>query len=67
MEFLKAYLRNIFILVLILAGMVIFLLIFYPGVLTIYSEMIKVYSVLKLWPILILGLLVMIMPRLRRK
>jgi hypothetical protein len=67
MDFLRAYLRNLLVLALIIAGLAIFCLIFYPRVFTLFSEVIKVYSILKLWPLLILAILVGIIPRRSRR
>jgi hypothetical protein len=67
MNYLIAYLRNLLVITLVIGVMFIFVRIFYPGVLTIYSEMGNAYTILKLWPILILGLLVMALPQRRRR
>jgi hypothetical protein len=67
MKFLSAYLRNLLILILIIAGSLIFLRIFYPDTLPLISTMGSFYGALKLWPIIILALLIFAMPRRSRR
>lgn len=66
MKFLQAYLRNLFLMALVVVGMLVFAKIFYPGVLSFLPLMGQVYSGLNMWPAIILVLLVVALPRRRR-
>jgi len=66
MSYLKRYLRNLLILALVIGGMFLFVAIFYPNTMSIFSGVGQVFSALKLWPILVLVLLVGALPRRRR-
>ena len=66
MKFLLAYIRNLLLMALVIGGMLVFTRIFYPSALDIFVLMGKAYSILKLWPFLILALLVAALPRRRR-
>jgi hypothetical protein len=66
MSYLRAYLRNLLILALVMVGLFIFVMIFYPATLSFFSAMGQAYSALKLWPLIILFLLVAALPRRRR-
>lgn len=63
MKFLKSYLRNLLIIVLVIAGMALFMRIFYPEALSVFPLMGQVYTGLNLWPFIILALLVFALPR----
>ena len=67
MKFIMAYLRNLLVMALVIGGILIFVKIFYPGVLSLIPQVGLVYSILKLWPIIILMLLVAAIPRRRRQ
>jgi hypothetical protein len=66
MDFLKAYLRNLLLMALVIGGMLIFMRIFYPDALGLLPLIGQVYSGLNLWPIIILALLALALPRRRR-
>ncbi len=66
MNYLRAYIRNLFIIALVLVGMFVFMRIFYPDTLAILPLMGQFSSALKLWPLLILMLFVLALPRRRR-
>lgn len=66
MKFLLAYLRNLFLIALVVVGMIVFVKIFYPETLPFFPLIGQVYSGLNLWPIIILILLVTALPRRRR-
>lgn len=74
MDFLRAWLRNLFtdflILVVVCIGMLIFAKIFYPDVLSFLfltgQFSIEMINVLKLWPIVILAVIVSALPRQKR-
>jgi hypothetical protein len=63
--FLK-FLKNIVIFALILVGMFIFLKVFYPDTIELFLGAGQIYTLLKLWPILFLGLLASLLPKRRR-
>jgi hypothetical protein len=66
MRFLKAYLRNLLLMVLVFAGVVLFLRIFYPDARGLIPLVGQVYSGLNMWPFVILALLLLASPRRRR-
>ena len=74
MEFLRAWIRNLVIDIVVLVGvgivMLIFMKIFYPDALSILlltgQFTIGMFNVMKLWPIVILAAIVYAMPRRRR-
>jgi hypothetical protein len=59
--------RNLGLLVLVIGGIVIFAAIFYPETLSVFSAMGQFYSALKLWPIIILMLVLSAVPRGKRR
>jgi hypothetical protein len=67
MDFLKAFLRNLLLIALVIVGMLVFAKIFYPDALSVFPLVGKVYSGLNLWPIIVLGLLLLAWPRRRRR
>ena len=67
MTFLRGYLRNLLLIALVLVGMLIFMRVFYPDTLAVLPLMGEIYSALNLWPLLILVLLVLALPRRRRR
>jgi hypothetical protein len=66
MSYFRDYMRNILILVLLLAGMWVFMRIFYPDALALVPAIGEVYTLMNLWPIMILALLAFLLPRRRR-
>jgi len=66
MNYLRAYIRNLFILVLVICGMLIFMKIFYPDALSLFPLMGQLVGGLNLWPIVILLLLAAALPYRRR-
>jgi hypothetical protein len=66
MQFGRAFIRNLSLMVLIFGGMVIFAAIFYPETLSVFYAMGQVYSGLNLWPIIILMLIITAIPRRKR-
>ncbi len=66
MSYIKAYLRNLLLMALVFGGMLVFMRIFYPDALSALPMMGQIYGALNLWPIIILILLVMALPRRRR-
>jgi uncharacterized membrane protein len=65
MKYLKTFLQNLLILILVIISMTIFAKIFYPETLSVFSAMGELYTALKLWPIIILVLLASALPRRR--
>ena len=66
MKYLKTYLHNLLLMILIFGGMLIFMKIFYPETLSLFPLMGQMVSGFNLWPIVILTLLVSALPRRRR-
>jgi hypothetical protein len=65
-SFLGDYLRNLLLIALILGAIALFVLVFYPKTLEVFAGIAFVYSALKLWPIIILILLLAAIPWRRR-
>ena len=63
MNFIRAYIRNLFLIAVAIVGMFVFMKIFYPDALAILPFMGQIYSAFNLWPLLILSLLVFALPR----
>ena len=66
MDFLKSYIRNLVLLVLVLGFVVCFVFFFYPNALPYLQEVGRFYTILRLWPLIILILLIYALPRRRR-
>ena len=74
MLFLREWIRNLFMTVLVFIGvsifMFIFMKIFYPDTISIFVLMgqfgVQLANLLKLWPLIILAIIVSAMPRRRR-
>ena len=66
MNFIRVYLRNLLLMALVVGGMLVFTKVFYPDALSLLPLVGQVYSAANLWPILILVLLVLALPRRRR-
>jgi len=75
MLFLKEWIRNLFITVLAFLGvsifMFIFMKIFYPDAASVFVLMgqfgVQIANLLKLWPLIVLAVIVSAMPQRRRK
>lgn len=75
MDYLREWMRNLFtdllVIVLVCVGMLIFLKIFYPDVLSFMfltgQFAVQLASVLKLWPLIIFAVIVYSLPRRRRR
>ncbi len=65
-SFLGDFLRNLVVIALILGGMALFVTIFYPETWEVFAGVGFVITLLKFWPIVILGLLISAIPRRRR-
>ena len=65
MSYLKAYLRNLLLLFLVIIGTAIFTKIFYPEALSFFPAIEEIVSGFKLWPIVIAMILVSALPRRR--
>ncbi len=63
MNFLLRYLRNLALLALVIGGAVLFVKWISPATLPIFSTVLKVYKGLNLWPIVIIFVLVVALPR----
>ncbi len=63
MKYLKTFAENILIMILIFGGLAIFAKIFYPETLNIIPAFGEIIAGLKLWPIVILILLMSALPR----
>jgi hypothetical protein len=63
MEFMKAYLGNLLKIGLVVVGVLIFLKVLYPDSLSFLSGTGQVYAGLGWWPVIILGLLLLALPR----
>lgn len=59
-------LKNLGILVLVFVGMLVFANIFYPGTGEVFGGVGQVFSGLGLWPIVVLGIIIMAFPRKRK-
>lgn len=66
MDFLKAYARNLLLVALLIGFMACFVLYFYPGTVPLFREVGRFYSLLGLWPFIILLILIYALPRRRR-
>ncbi len=66
MSFWRTYIRNLVVMALIFGAVAIFAAIFYPDTLSVFAGVGQIYSGFNLWPIIILGLLVVALPRRRR-
>lgn len=66
MDYLRDYLQNVVIFVLVVLGLLIFLRVFYPDTLALLPALGEVYTALNFWPLLVLALLVYLLPRRRR-
>jgi hypothetical protein len=66
MNLLRAFLRNLFILAFVAIAAWVFMEIFYPEAFSFFPVMGQIYSGFTLWPILILGLLLLAAPQRRR-
>jgi hypothetical protein len=66
MQFGRAFIRNLGLMILIFGGMAIFAAIFYPETLSVFYGIGQVYSGLNLWPIIILTLIIAAIPRRKR-
>jgi len=67
MGFLRSYLRNLLIIALVFIFMLVFTKIFYPDTLAIFPLIGQIFSGFNLWPLIILMLLVLALPRRRHK
>ena len=67
MGFLRSYLRNLLIIALVFIFMLVFMKIFYPDTLAFFPLIGQIYSGFNLWPLIILMLLVLALPRRRHK
>ena len=66
MSFWRTYIRNLVVIVLVFGVAAVCAVIFYPETLPVFAGMSQVYSGLKLWPFIILSLLIAALPRRRR-
>jgi hypothetical protein len=66
MRFILTYLRNLALLVMVIAGAVFFVKFLSPHTLPIFSAVIKAYKGLNLWPIVIIFLMIVALPRRSR-
>lgn len=67
MDYFIRFITNIIILVAVLAGAAVFMRIFYPDALELFPYMFDLISGLRLWPIVIVALIVAMLPRRRRR
>ncbi len=75
MSFLRDWIRNLFMIAFVFIGvsvfMFIFMKIFYPDTISIFVLMgqfgVQLANLLKLWPLIILAVIIYAMPRQRRK
>jgi len=63
MRFILRYLRNLALLALVIAGAVFFVKLISPATLPIFSTILKAYKGLNLWPIVIIFVLLVALPR----
>jgi hypothetical protein len=66
MRFILRYLRNLALLTLVIAGAVYFVKLISPSTLPIFSTVIKAYRGLDLWPIVIIFVMLVALPRRER-
>ncbi len=67
MTYIKAYFRNLGLILGVVVFMLVFARIFYPDVLSALPLIGQVYSGLNLWPFIILSLLIFALPRRRSR
>ncbi len=75
MSFLRDWIRNLFITVLVFIGVAIFMFvfmkIFYPDTISIFALMgqigVELANAFKLWPLIVLAVIISAIPRRRRK
>jgi hypothetical protein len=66
MSYFKRYLQNLLLMALVFGGMLVFMRIFYPDALGVLPMIGQIYGAFNLWPIIVLMLLVMALPRRRQ-